>query len=67
MLDAGWWMIESTKRRLSTLNFQRVGGVAGSGVRIIDVTAENVEENGFFCLMSPRNSDGVRWKGGFRN
>ncbi len=31
-------------------------------MRIIDVTAENVEETGFFCLMSRRNSDGYRRK-----
>ena len=29
-------------------------------MRIIDVTAENVEETGFFCLMSRRKSEG--WK-----
>jgi len=34
-------------------------------VRIIDATAENVEENGFFCLMSRRNSDGIEWTEGF--
>jgi len=31
-------------------------------MRIIDVTAENVEETGFFCLMSRRKSDGYRRK-----
>ena len=31
-------------------------------MRIIDVTADNVEENGFFCLMSRRKSDGYRRK-----
>jgi len=28
-------------------------------VRIIDVTAENVEETGFFYLMSRRKSDDI--------
>ena len=31
-------------------------------MRIIDVTADNVEETGFFCLMSRRKSDGYRRK-----
>jgi GNAT superfamily N-acetyltransferase len=31
-------------------------------VKIIDVTAENVEETGFFCLMSRRKSNGYRRK-----
>jgi len=31
-------------------------------VRIIDVTAENIEETGFFCLMSRRKSDDIEWK-----
>jgi len=58
-------MLESAKRRKSTQNNQRVGGPGDSGVRIIDATAENVEENGFFCLMSRRNSDGIEWTEGF--
>ena len=31
-------------------------------MRIIDVTAENVEETGFFCLMSRRSSEGWQRK-----
>lgn len=31
-------------------------------MKIIDVTAENVEETGFFCLMSRRKSDGYQRK-----
>ena len=31
-------------------------------MRIINVTADNVDELGFFCLMSRRNSEGYRRK-----
>ena len=31
-------------------------------MRIIDVTADNVEETGFFCLMSRRKSEGWQRK-----
>jgi ribosomal protein S18 acetylase RimI-like enzyme len=47
---------------ISGVRERQPGDAADGAMKIIDVTSENVDETGFFCLMSRRKSEGWRRK-----